>query len=166
MKQFVYYLFFGLFFLACKNEAGPDSGVKQSENAVTDPVEIPRGINEEWVTFENAAGKKPAEIGLMKSSSLQSRIKAMLKEEYEDFKNDWKEESPIMIEDRIILATGCQTGDCKANKYLLFLDVTDNNINIINFKYGRVRSWEERAIIGLPTKLLEQYESIRAEQGL
>ncbi|MBK7525864.1 MAG: hypothetical protein IPI53_17490 [Saprospiraceae bacterium] len=90
----------------------------------------------------------------------------MLKDEYTTFQKDWKVESPITIQDKILFTTGCQSGDCKANKYILIIDFMDNNINIINFKYGRVRSWEERAVIGLPDKLLAQFESIRKDQGL
>ncbi len=119
-----------------------------------------------WTAFENAENNKPSDVSLMEANDLQSRIKAMLKDNYAEFQSDWKEETPIVIQDKILFTTGCQSGDCKANKYVLIVDFTDNNINIVNFKYGKVRSWEERAVIGLPDKLLQQFESIRKDQGL
>ncbi|MFZ1704162.1 MAG: hypothetical protein WAT79_07435 [Saprospiraceae bacterium] len=123
-------------------------------------------IKEDWSIFEMMEGKNPSDIGLITLPGLQARIKSLLKKEYDSFQNDWNEETPLIVEDRILFFSGCQRGDCKANKYVVILDVVDNNINIINFKYGSVKSWEERSIIGLSSSLLEHFEKVRVEQGL
>ena len=163
-RQFI--LLISVLFLISGCKSAPDSAEQNNpEKTKEETPVIERGENAEWKKFENAIGKKPAEVGLL-SASLKERLKNLLKEEYPVFEKDWNEESVIAVTDRIIFTYGCQAGDCPANKYILILDVADNNINVINFKYGRVRSWEERAIIGLPDKLLEKYESIRKEQGL
>ena len=153
--------------LSCKqdNKVSGDAAPKESKS---DSPEQDTTINElvDWKSFETSENKKPSEVSLMEANGLKSRIKAMLKDNYAEFQNDWNEETPIMIQDKILFTTGCQKGDCKANKYILILDLMDNNINIVNFKYGRVRSWEERAVIGLPDRLLQQFELIRKDQGL
>lgn len=164
LRQFLLLSSVLFFFTGCKSAAESPEQTKRETKQEETPV-IERGENAEWKNFESAVGKKPAEVGLL-SASLKTRLKNLLKEEYAVFEKDWNEESVIDVTDRIIFTSGCQAGDCPANKYILILDVADNNINVINFKYGQVRSWEERAVIGLPDKLLEKYESIRKEQGL
>jgi hypothetical protein len=150
------------------NGCKPSSDSPEQTATVSEKEETPvleRGENAEWKQFESETGKKPAEVGLM-TPSLKSRLKNLLKDEYPAFEKDWNNESAIEISDRILFTSGCQAGDCAANKYILILDIGDNNINVINFKYGRVRSWEERAVIGLPEKLLNLFENIRKDQGL
>jgi hypothetical protein len=153
--------------LACKNDKNVSEKTGMNENvkdSIVQDTDLEKMVS--WTAFENAENNKPSDVSLMEANDLQSRIKAMLKDNYAEFQSDWKEETPIVIQDKILFTTGCQSGDCKANKYVLIVDFTDNNINIVNFKYGKVRSWEERAVIGLPDKLLQQFESIRKDQGL
>lgn len=145
---------------ACKNEK-----VKQDVPSEA-KVEVEIEHKQDWSVFEKMEGTLPEKAGLTTNEELQKRIQKMLGKNYDEFKANWNTETPIVVEDRIIYISGCQKSDCKANRYLLFLDVIDNNINIINFSYGRVRSWEERSIIGLPEGHLKIYEEIRAEQGL
>lgn len=158
-------LFVILSLVSCKENA-EKSTLAQETKAEVAPKEYPRGVNESWAAIEKEVGKKPSEIGLMKSPELQERIKNMLKEDYERFQKDWNEETPLVVEDRIIFFTGCKSEDCKANKYAVYLDVNDNNINIVNFTFGRAKSYSERYIIGLPAELLKEYEAIRGIQGL
>src|SRR5690606_36201116 len=145
---------------SCKN--GQVTETKQEPQVNVDEIEL----TEDWTVYEKMEGKLPEEAGLTKNQELQQRIKKMLGKDYSKFVSDWNTETPIVVEDRIIYISGCQKSDCKANRYLLFLDVIDNNINIINFSYGRVRSWEERSVIGLPSGHLKKYEEVREEQGL
>ena len=49
---------------------------------------------------------------------------------------------------------------------IVLLDLVDNNINVINFKNKKSRSFEEGAIIGMTTKIGEYFDKIRLEQGL
>ena len=147
--------------LACKNQEQPNT----SSVAPTDPEKsVPSA--QDWSSFDQKVGQLPSEAGFMQVPELQKRISALLKEDYERFKKDWNTETPLEMEDRILFTTGCQHSDCKANRYLLFFDLTDNNINIINFSFGRVRTWEEKAVIGLPSGYLKRFEEIREEQGL
>lgn len=163
LQTVAFFILIGI--MSCK-ESGENKPSEEQAKAEVPPKEYPRGVNESWAAFEKEVGKKPSEIGLMKSPELQERIKNLLKEDYERFQKDWNEETPLVVEDRIIFFTGCKSGDCKANKYAVYLDVNDNNINIVNFTFGRAKSYSERYIIGLPAGLLKEYEAIREIQGL
>lgn len=157
-----------LFFSALLNGCKPSTDAAEQKSTVSEKEKIPlleSVQNAEWKQFEITSGKKPAEVGLM-TTSLKKRLKNLLKHEYPSFEKDWNEETTIEISDNILFTSGCQAGDCFANKYILILDIADNNINVINFKYGSVRSWKERAVIGLPEKLLNLLEKIRKDQGL
>ncbi|MBK8620404.1 MAG: hypothetical protein IPN79_01250 [Saprospiraceae bacterium] len=163
LQTVAFFILIGM--MSCKERGDNKPSEEQAKVEVT-PKEYPRGVNETWATFEKEAGKKPSDVGLMKSAELQERIKSLLKDDYQRFQKDWNQETPLVIEDRIIFFTGCKADDCKANKYAIYLDVNDNNINIVNFTYGRAKSYAERYIIGLPAGLLKEYEAIRAFQGL
>ncbi|MBK6565968.1 MAG: hypothetical protein IPN49_16145 [Saprospiraceae bacterium] len=166
MRGIVLVLFITIM-MSCKTDKSTsETSFKAETSQDTVDQNTPQETNSDWTVYEGAENKKPAEVSLFEAKGLQTRLKSMLKDEYTTFQKDWKVESPIIIQDKILFTAGCQSGDCKANKYILIIDFMDNNINIINFKYGRVRSWEERAVIGLPDKLLAQFESIRKDQGL
>lgn len=157
----VFILSFLTLFSACKNQNQPQNTVKMDDKPRVEVQDY-----QDWSSFAEKVGMLPTEAGLMQVPELQKRISDLLKDDYPAFKKDWNVETPLEMEDRILFTTGCQQNDCKANRYLLYLDLTDNNINIFNFSYGRARSWEEKAIIGLPSGFLKKFEEIRQEQGL
>lgn len=150
-------------FFSCKNETQKATEITPE---LVEKIVPEKGVNEEWAKFETAVGQLPSVVGLFDSADLNARLKQLMGEEYEILKRDWNEETPIFIEDRILFATGCKKDFCANNLYLLYLDILDNNINVVNFKDQITRSYEERAIIGLPAQLLEKFETIRKSQGL
>jgi len=111
-------------------------------------------------------GKKPKDVQLFEKFSLNERLEKLLGSEFTIFRSEWNEETPIESDGEFAYFTGCKAGACAENKYFILLDLVDNNINVINFKNKKSRSFEEGAIIGMTTKIGEYFDKIRLEQGL
>ncbi len=112
------------------------------------------------------AGKKPTEANLFEKYQLYPRLEKLLGNEFTTFKSDWNEETPIQAEGEFIYFSGCKANACRENRYVILIDLTYNNINVVNFKNTRQRSFEESSIIGLSYKMEDYIEKIRKEQGL
>jgi hypothetical protein len=140
----------------------------QDSAANTEPSQVATGTStthESIKSMSALVGKMPKDVKLFERYSLYPRLEKVLGDDFADFKSDWNEESPIKIDGEIIYFSGCKAGGCKENKYFITIDLVENNINVINFKNQRARSYEEGSIIGLPTKIADEFEKIRKEQG-
>lgn len=162
------FLLFILIVLSCseKKASAPDvvtntDTVQTQVAAVKDSVAV--------IDLTDAAqflGKKPSEVGLFDQYNLKQRFKKLLGSEYETFIKDWNTESVIKKDEEILYFSACRANACDQNKYLVILDMADNNINIINIQNGRPRSFENKQIIGMSGNLLAEFERIKDSKGL
>ncbi|HRO09232.1 MAG TPA: hypothetical protein PK611_08490 [Saprospiraceae bacterium] len=165
-----YLLIVSLFlaFTSCKNNSSgtsisADSSASGTQANTTTQTEISKP------SFEDAAqyvGKKPSEVELFKKYNLENRLKALLKTDYDTFKEGWNEETPIMKAGEILYFTACKTGSCGTNKYFVMLDMTEPNVNVTFTRGGRAKSYEESAIIGMPDQIADYFEKILGSPGL
>ena len=47
-------------------------------------------------------------------------------------KANWNVETPIEIENGIMMASGCEQHNCGANMYYMFVDLEKDNINVFH----------------------------------
>jgi hypothetical protein len=148
-----------------ENSNNPAAG---SENQTSDTTnaDLPKDGKNTFDGFDAYVGKKPAEVQLFEKANLNARIEKLLGGEFADFKADWNTESTIMKDGEILYFVGCKSSACAENKYFVMLDLIINNLNIINIRNGRPRSFEEGPVIGMPDKLAGDFEKIRQAQGL
>lgn len=160
-------LAFSLLLICSCSEKKASSSDASENSADTIPSEV-KGFGTQATIKEitGLAGKKPTEVNLFEKYQLYSRLEKLLGNEYSTFKKDWNEETPIVAEGEFIYFSGCKAKACKENRYVILIDLTYNNINVVNFKNTRHRSFEESSIIGLSYKMEEYIEKIRKEQGL
>lgn len=163
MKNILVFLVFFLL-VSCKNQ--------NTETKAMDNVQTPKAIEakasvkkslDEAKTF---VGKKPTEIKLFDQLNLGQRLEKLLGNEFSDFKADWNDDNFIAQDGEILYFTGCRKGACADNKYFILLDIMENNINVINIRNGRPRSFEEGAVIGMTDKVAAEFERVRNSAGL
>ncbi|MBK8625853.1 MAG: hypothetical protein IPN86_09915 [Saprospiraceae bacterium] len=161
------FLLFILTAAACssKTESAKVSNTNESAPTSTPNPDTTAASNTAFTGFADYVGKKPTEVQLFSKSDLLKRIEKLLGEDFADFKADWNNESAIMKDGEILYFVGCKATACAENKYFIMLDLTDNNINVIQIKNGRPRSFEEGAVIGMPEKLATDFEKIRQDKG-
>lgn len=157
-----------VFVFACspKKDTPNTSNSVEKPSTETPIVDAPKSDKPSLKSLESYVGKKPSEVQLFDNADLTQRIEKLLGADYADFKADWNEESPIMKDGEILYFIGCKSGACAENKYFIMLDLVDPNINIINMRNGRPRSYEEGAVIGMPDTVAEAFDKTRQSQGL
>ena len=161
MKQILIFCLV-LVYSACNNTSTSTtqsaSGASQTDNkdqSSKETTQIDKPSMEDAVKY---VGKKPSEVDLFNQYDLNKRIENMLESDYETFKANWNEETPIMKDGEILYFIGCKTGDCASNKYFVMLDMLDTNINIIFIRGGLPKSYEESAIIGMPETVANAFQ--------
>lgn len=153
--------------IQCKN--GPSQGENQvamaadslsaQSNATSN---APLGDIKE---LANLTGKNPSDVAMFTKYLPDSRMKALLGVEFPDFKLDWNDASTIEKDAELVYFSGCRKDACSDNTYLVIVDLTGNQVNVMNFKGEAVRTYEEGGvIIGLTDKLAEEVKRLRKKK--
>ena len=102
-------------------------------------------------TLKKYVGKYPYEVKLLDNPDLKDRLKKLLGPDFAAFKANWNVETPIEIESGVFMASACQAHNCGDNRYLLFVDLDKDNINVLHVEHG-TQTYAENGKIALPRK--------------
>ena len=102
-------------------------------------------------TLKKYVGKYPYEVKLLDNAELKSRLVKLLGPDFAAMKANWNVETPMEIEDGIFMASACQQHNCADNRYLLFVDLENDNINVLHIE-NRTQTYAEHGKIALPKK--------------
>ena len=103
------------------------------------------------VTLKKYVGKYPYEVKLLDNPALKDRLKKLLGPDFAAMKANWNVETPIEIESGVFMASACQAHNCADNRYLLFVDLDKDNINVLHVEHG-TQTYAENGKIALPKK--------------
>ena len=101
-------------------------------------------------------GKYPVNVKLLEMPELSARLKKLLGGEFAKMKKYWNVESPIEIEDDILMTTGCEAHNCGANRYDLVVDLKNDNINVFHEEDSGTKHFFENGEIKLPKKFADE----------
>lgn len=107
------------------------------------------------VALKKFAGKYPYEVKLLDRPELKDRLKKLLGPDFAAMKANWNVESQIEIENGIFMASGCEQHNCGDNRYLMFVDLEKDNINVFHLENG-TRTYAEHGKIALPKKFEDE----------
>ena len=108
-------------------------------------------------TLKKFVGKYPYEVKLLDRPELKDRLKKLLGPDFAAMKANWNVETPIRIESGIFMASGCEQHNCGDNRYLIFVDLEKDNINVLHLENG-TQTYAERGKIALPKKFESEVE--------
>jgi len=74
-------------------------------------------------------------------------------------KANWNVETPIDIQNGILMTSGCQQHNCGGNIYYMFFDLKRDNINVYHIEKGK-RLYAENGTIELPSSFAEEMSSV------
>jgi len=114
--------------------------------------------------WSGSAGKKLSEVSFLTNPAIKNRLKALMGQEFDLMVQNWSQETGIIVSENILMATGCSKDNCSGNHYVLLYDMIYNNLNVINFRQNRIRSYEENGVIGMPEKVQNAFDNIYASQ--
>lgn len=143
------------------NSANAMANYAQTENAYT------VASNSELGNLRSSAGKKAGEMKLWNDKTVGPRLeKLMGAVEYARMKKFWNTEMPISKFGDYLMMTGCETNNCEYNKYVVFMDVAEGEINVIHFGKLISKEWKEFDEKDLPpsfTKALDEIKKAKIE---
>lgn len=156
--------------LGCGRNGGDAGAPPHNENAVrpqaqaspskpfqqATPEETPKpGI---IATLKKSKGKYPYELKLLDNEEMRSRLQKLLGVDFAAMKANWSVETPIDIENGILMTSGCEKHNCGGNIYYMVVDLGRDNINVYHIKNGQ-QVYTEGPRIDLPKKFADEVES-------
>ena len=108
------------------------------------------------MTLKKYAGKYPYEVKLLDNPALKSRLVKLLGPDFAAMKANWNVETPIEIDSGVFMASACQAHNCADNRYLLFVDLDKDNINVFHVEHG-TQTYAENGKIVLPKKFEDEF---------
>ncbi len=117
--------------------------------------------NDTGLDFLKASvGKTADDIQLFDNKALAPRLEKLLGPDYAAMKKYWQTQSPIDAEQNVLALTGCEAHNCGDNQYLMYIDTTNNNINVFHVKNGKMKEFKEKGAIVLPGRLAKDFENM------
>ena len=102
--------------------------------------------------LKKSAGKYPSDIKLLENAEIRARLQKLLGKDMSDMKANFNVEIPNEIEDNIFKGEACQAHNCDANRYIIYVDLGDGNINVFHIEDGKTKKYLENGEIELPEK--------------
>ena len=130
----------------------------QTENAYSTASNSPLG------NMMLHVGKTAGEIKFWDDKEFGPRIKKLMGADYTTMKKFWNVETPIKKFGDFIMMTGCQQHNCGDNQYVIFMDKSENNINVILIKNGTSKEWNEWGAIKLPPPFAEELAAMKSRK--
>jgi hypothetical protein len=141
------------------NEAKPSPtlGAKTTPSATPTPSVLPSASPSVISNLKKSAGKYPYEVKLLENAELKARLSKLLGRDWPDMKANWNVETPMEIENGILMASACQAHNCAANGYVMFVDLNKDNINVYHIEEDKeMKTYFEKGKVELPKKFEEE----------
>lgn len=103
-------------------------------------------------TLKKAVGKYPSDIKLLEIAEINARLKRLLGKDFADMKTNFNVEIPNELQGDIFKAEACQAHNCGSNRYMIFFDLKNDNINVFHVEDEVPKTFFEHGEIKLPTK--------------
>lgn len=103
-------------------------------------------------------GKFPTQEKIFDNEILSNRLKGIDNLDFDNLLANWNTETALSIEDQVIHASGCNDEDCPSSAYELFIDLTNDNINVYHFRGNTLRVYTEKEWINLPKIFNDEIE--------
>jgi len=148
-------------FISSKNEnlnaAKPSPTVESKPSPSASPTRKPTPAEPGLIAFlKKSVGKYPYEVKLLNNAELKGRLKNLLGKDFAAMDKYFDVQSPMEVVNDVLMTTGCESHNCGANQYLLFIDLKNDNINVFHVGDDGTKHYFEHGEISLPKKFADQ----------
>lgn len=139
------------------NTAKPSPTVEAKPSPTNSPKPAATPATSGFIDIlKKSKGKYPYQIKLLEMPDLSARLKKLLGSDFAPMKKFWNVESPVEIENDIVMTGGCEAHNCGSNHYLLFIDLKNDDINVYHLEDSGTKHYYERGEIKLPTRFADE----------
>lgn len=159
MKKTVTLLFAALlYFASCQDKETTENKEETLPPTVTGT--LPNAPEPTLAGLKEYNGQYPTDVHLLDNPALSARLKRLLGADYADFRKYWQTETPVVLEDDVLSATGCEEHNCGANQYILQVDLQNDNINVYHVG-NNLKSYQEKGPVTLPPGLAKEFQILQ-----
>lgn len=117
------------------------------------------GQSSELIALEAYLGKHPSEVDLLKKPVLSKRLKALMgKKDYQEMVKNWNIDWKLENAGGILHSSGRADQESRALGYHLFVDLKNDNLNVVRFQDQATKTYQEKGEIRLPESLQEAFQ--------
>lgn len=154
MCKYLYCVLFLLLLLAC-------NGTQKQESAKANAVN-----NKHLELLQSYSNSYPQVIGLFQNDWLNERIKNLMGDDYRFFQVYWNVETPIAIQNQVLICSGCKQHDCPTHHFYLVVDLKHDKLNVYYFATNRLIIYAQNNIISLPSPFKREIEVVKRNAGV
>jgi hypothetical protein len=141
---------------AAQSNAG--ANYLQSANAYT------TASNSALGNLKPSVGKTASEIKLWNNKDVGPRLAKLMGADYARMKKFWNTETPIERFGDFLMITGCERNNCEANKYVIFMDMGNSDINVLHVGKDTLKEWKEYREIELPPPFAKERAALKSRK--
>lgn len=108
-------------------------------------------------------GKSASEIKLWQNEEINTRLKKLMGADYATMKKYWNTETPIKKFGDFLMMTGCEQHNCGDNQYIIFMDTSEGNINVVHIYNKTAKNWNENGEIDLPPTFADELSKMKSK---
>lgn len=117
------------------------------------------GTTSSLKSLNASVGKTASDIKLWENKDVNPRLEKLLGPDYANMKKFWNTESPISAEGDVLMMSGCEQHNCGDNQYVMFIDTSNDNINVVHIKNGKTKDYKEKGDISLPKRFADELDA-------
>jgi hypothetical protein len=139
----------------------------QTENAYTFAQNsiLARDLTSSGKGAREIVGKTVSESKLWQNKAFSGRLRKLMGRDYATMRKFWNVETPIEKFGDFLMMTGCEKNNCADNRYVIFMDLGDGNINVVHIGKGILtREWKGYGQIALPPPFAQELSRIKAHK--
>ena len=152
--------------LSASNTKTNADSYSRSENAYTfaQNSQLARDLTPSGKEAREIVGKTVSESKLWQNKEFDRRLRELMGSDYATMKKYWNTETPIKKFGDFLMMTGCERHDCAANRYVIFMDMGQGNINVVHINNGTTRAYKDRGGIDLPPPFLDELAAMNPQK--
>jgi hypothetical protein len=109
-------------------------------------------------------GKTASEIKLWENKEIDPRLRKMMGADFATMKKSWNVETPIKKFGDFLMMTGCEKNNCAANRYVIFMDMGEGNINVVHIGKDTTKNWNEYGDVVLPPPFADELATMKSKR--
>jgi hypothetical protein len=147
---------------AVNTEANANAYLK-SENAYTfsQISDLADKLSPSGKEAREIVGKTVTEAKLWRNKAFDTELRGLMGADYATMRKSWDIETPIKKFGDFLMMTGCEQHNCRDNQYVIFIDLGDGRINVVNIGKDTTREWNAYGEINLPPPFAEELAAMK-----
>ena len=133
---------------------------------MSSPINTATKTENSLVSLKSSKDKTASQIKLWQNKDVSGRLEKLMGADYATMKKFWNVETPLEVEENVLMLTGCEQHNCGDNQYLIYIDTANDNINVFHVGEGKLKPYKEKGEIKLPKNFAKDFDTTKSNLDL